>query len=114
MDAPPFAVRTELGPVEAKLTLTGELDLDGAPRLRAAFDQCLAHTPRRLLVDVWDLSFCDCAGLNILLDAHQRARDVGVGLSVRGARTQVARLFRLTGVDELFTGRGQRLPPRTV
>jgi len=96
------------------LTLTGELDLDGAPQLHAVLADCLDRRPRLLLIDLWDLRFCDCAGLNLLLEARASAHARGMELTVEGVRGQVDRLFRLTGAREVFAAGGRRLPPRIV
>jgi anti-anti-sigma factor len=112
--APAFQARTEFAAARATLTLTGELDLDGAPRLHALLADCLARHPRLLVVDLWDLLFCDCAGLNLLLEAKATAKARGVELEVEGVRGQVDRLFALTGAHEVFASGGRQLPPRIV
>jgi anti-anti-sigma factor len=112
--APAFQARTEFEAARATLTLAGELDLDGAPQLHAVFADCLDRRPRLLLVDLWDLRFCDCAGLNLLLEAKSSAKERGVELEVEGVRGQVDRLFTLTGAHEVFATGGRQLPPRMV
>jgi anti-anti-sigma factor len=112
MTAPALQVRAEYAAGLATVTLIGELDLDGVPPLRAAFAECLARHPGRVVLDLWDLRFCDCAGLNVLLEAEASARRLGAELRVEGVRAQVARLFTLAGVDQVFAADGQSLPPR--
>jgi anti-anti-sigma factor len=112
--APAFQARTEYGAARATIMLTGELDLDGAPRLRAVLSDCLDRHPRLLLLDLGNLRFCDCAGLNLLLEARTSAHACGVELAVEGVRGQVGRLFTLTGAHEVFATGGRRMPPRTV
>jgi anti-anti-sigma factor len=112
MTAPVLQVRAEYDAARTTLALAGELDLDGAPALRTALAGCLARRPHQLLLDLFDLRFCDCAGLNVLLEADISARRLDVELRVEGVRTQVARLFTLAGVDEVFAVDGDRLPPR--
>jgi anti-anti-sigma factor len=112
--APAFQARTEHGAAWATITLTGELDLDGAPRLHAVLTDCLDRHPRRLLIDLWNLRFCDCAGLNLLLEARASALARGAELVVEGVRGQVDRLFTLTGAHEVFATGGRQLPPRAV
>jgi anti-anti-sigma regulatory factor len=49
------------------------------------------------------VSFCDCAGLALLLDALLRARKAGACFGVIGADAPtVKRLFSLTGTDGLL------------
>ncbi|MFG2988336.1 STAS domain-containing protein [Streptomyces sp. NPDC048257] len=114
MTGPVFQVSTALEADVAALRLVGALDLDATPQLLAAVADCLARRPDRVVLDLWGLRFCDCAGLNVLMGAKATADRIGTELRVEGARTQVARLFALTGVDELFAGGVPRLPPRTL
>ncbi|MGW6689980.1 STAS domain-containing protein [Streptomyces sp. NPDC054961] len=109
-----FQVSTALGSDVTALRLTGVLDLDSAAQLRTAVAGCLARRSPRIVIDLRDLRFCDCAGLGVLLEARAAADRIGTELRVEGARAQVARLFALTGVDDLIAGCVPRLPPRTV
>ncbi|MEV8536895.1 STAS domain-containing protein [Streptomyces sp. NPDC051211] len=114
MTGPVFQVSTALDANVAGLRLVGALDLDGTAQLRAAVADCFARRPDRVVLDLWDLRFCDCAGLNVLMEAKATADRIGTELRVEGARPQVARLFALTGADELFAGGVPRLPRRTL
>ncbi|MFD9305640.1 STAS domain-containing protein [Streptomyces sp. NPDC060048] len=114
MTGPVFQAGTALDANEAGLRLVGALDLDGAAQLRAAIADCFARRPDRLVLDLRGLRFCDCAGLNVLVEAKATAARIGTELRVEGARPQVARLFALAGVDEFFAGAVPRLPPRTL
>ncbi|MER5726868.1 STAS domain-containing protein [Streptomyces sp. NPDC002138] len=114
MTGPLFEVSHVLDTDVSGLRLVGALDLDGTAQLRAALTHCFARRSGRIVLDLAELRFCDCAGLNVLLEAKATADRIGSPLCVEGARAQVARLFALTGVDELFTVSVPRLPPRTV
>lgn len=114
MTRPVLHVSTALDAGVTGLRLVGALDLDGTAQLRAAVADCFARRPDRVVFDLWGLRFCDCAGLNVLMEARDTADRIGTELHVEGAHPQVARLFALTGVDELFAGGVPRLPPRTL
>lgn len=114
MTGPLFQVSTALDGDVPGLRLVGELDLDGTAKLRAALAHCFARRSERVLLDLWGLRFCDCSGLNVLLEAKATADRIGTELCVERARAQVARLLALTGADELFTDSVRRLPPRTL
>jgi anti-anti-sigma factor len=113
MTAPVLQIVTLHGD-EPCLRLIGELDLDSAALLRAAVADCLAPRPARVVLDLRDLHFCDCAGLNGLLEGRAAADRIGVALALEGVCGQVARLFALTGADTVFAGSGHHLPPRSV
>ncbi|MDX3533765.1 STAS domain-containing protein [Streptomyces sp. MB09-01] len=114
MTGPVFQVSTALDADVAGLRLVGALDLDGTAQLLAAVADCFARQPDRVVLDLSALRFCDCAGLNVLVEAKVTADRIGTDLRVDGARTQVARLFALAGVEELFAAGVPRLPPRTL
>ncbi|HEY3479992.1 MAG TPA: STAS domain-containing protein [Streptomyces sp.] len=114
MTGPFFQVSTTLGADVCGLRLVGELDLDGTAELRSALADVFSHRSERVVLDLKDLLFCDCAGLNVLLEASVTADRIGSRLSVEGVRDQVARLFSLIGADELLADRVPPLSPGTV
>lgn len=76
--------------------VAGEIDLDSAPRLADALTACLQTRPRRVTVDLSEVVFCDCSGLNVLLTAG--AGGQGALLTVVGVREPiVALVVELTG-----------------
>ncbi|MEU9097382.1 STAS domain-containing protein [Streptomyces sp. NPDC048361] len=105
----PFTSHAVVHAGVARVTLAGELDLDTAPLVRDAVVACLAEQPASLCLDLTDLSFCDCAGLGVLLRARMSALQAGVPLVVEGMGTQPARLLALIGGEDIFT---QRTPER--
>jgi len=89
----------------AVLRVAGEIDLLTVEQLRAALDQALAGTRRSVVVDVQGVSFVDCAGIGLLVDAQWRARRRGVRLRILPGRAvaRTAALLDLTdplGLDE--------------
>lgn len=87
----------------ARVALAGELDFDTAPCALEAVAACLAKQPTSLCLDLTDISFCDCAGLNSLLTARMSALQAGVDLHAEGVGVQLARLLSLIGADDVFT-----------
>jgi anti-sigma B factor antagonist len=57
----------------AILALDGEFDLYTAPEVDRALDLILRRAPRRLVVDLSQVSFLNSAGLEVLLACHRRA-----------------------------------------
>jgi anti-sigma B factor antagonist len=76
--------------------LLGELDLSCEDQFRDALDtvQC-----SRLVLDLRGLTFIDSVGLRMILRTWQRSRRDGFTLEVVGGRDQVAKVFRITGLD---------------
>ncbi|MFD3665530.1 STAS domain-containing protein [Streptomyces sp. NPDC058659] len=85
------------------LTPVGELDHHTAELLRTPLDAALDAGRSRLVVDCSGLEFCDSTGLNVLLGARLRADAAGGGVHLVAMRPTVARVFRITGADAVFT-----------
>jgi anti-sigma B factor antagonist len=82
------------GPV--LLRLRGELDVHGAPTLRARLLDLMPERPP-LVVDLRGQDFMDSSGLAALLELRSRARQVDWDVSMRGARGRVRELLERTG-----------------
>jgi anti-sigma B factor antagonist len=82
------------GPV--LLRLRGELDVRGAPALRARLlDLMPVRAP--LVLELRGLAFMDSSGLAALLELRSRARALGWEVQIRGARGRVRELLERTG-----------------
>lgn len=87
----------------ARVALDGELDWDTAPCVRNVVEACLAEEPTSLHLDLTNVSFCDCAGLGVLLGVRSSVLAARVDLVVEGIGAQLARLLDLTGADGVLT-----------
>ena len=86
----------------AVLTVAGELDMATSDGFGVDLDKALdAHTV--LMVDMSGVVFMDSTGLRVLLKASTRARGAGGRISVRGRKRLVERVFKISGVDDLFS-----------
>lgn len=85
------------------LRLAGEIDLTTTDVLAAAVDQCLQRRPVRLTVDLHEVTFCDCAGIQELQHARQRAAAAGTGLRLTGLTPPVLRVLTLTDAADLLS-----------
>jgi anti-sigma B factor antagonist len=96
-----FRVTISLAPDRARVVLAGELDVAAANAFEERVNE--AGSDRSLiLVDVTDLTFCDSAGLRVLLRFAERCRATGTAMRIVGARRTVRRLFEITGTAELL------------
>ncbi|WP_326595775.1 STAS domain-containing protein [Streptomyces sp. NBC_01803] len=99
------AFHTTVFSIEGRVTVgaVGEIDFATLPRLRLALAAALDTGPRSVEVDLSGVSFCDCAGVNVLLWARQRARAEGTPFRVTGTGAPVvARIFHLLDIDHLL------------
>jgi len=81
----------------AIVTPAGELDLATAPQLREFLLALLPAHPA-LVINLDQVSFCDATGLGVLVGAANRAHANGASLHLVCSRTDIRRLFELTGL----------------
>ncbi|MFE2425911.1 STAS domain-containing protein [Streptomyces sp. NPDC059373] len=86
----------------ALITLSGEIDLDTAHLVRATLERCLHDGIRAIDVDLTDVTFCDCSGLNAFLYASLRTAGAGGYLRLHYPSPAVEQLFAVTGSGSLF------------
>lgn len=85
------------------VTVTGDVDVTTAPRLRHVLQDLVAEVGRRVVVDLSEVGFFDSTGLSVLIAALQRTRVTGSSLALASAPRPIRRLLRTTGLDRLFT-----------
>jgi anti-anti-sigma factor len=85
-------------PGMARVAVSGEIDLYTADALREGLLRVLGeYTPAVLEVDLTEVEFLDCAGVDVLVDAHNAARHAGVRLRVTHPQRIVRRVLDLVG-----------------
>ncbi|WP_084962711.1 STAS domain-containing protein [Thermoactinospora rubra] len=87
----------------ALVAIVGEIDLYTAPRLQAEFTRLLQEGPRRVVIDMSGVEFCDSTGMNVLLSALKRTKEQGGALEVASPRPAVRKILQVTGLDSVFT-----------
>ncbi|MFI7300898.1 STAS domain-containing protein [Streptomyces sp. NPDC050121] len=95
----------------ALITLSGEIDLESAPLVRASLERCLRDGIRAIDVDLTPVTFCDCSGLNAFLRAAQQATVIGGTLRLHHPPTTLARILDLTDCGFLLGLPPDRLSP---
>jgi anti-sigma B factor antagonist len=95
----PFSTVTEHYGQRSLMRLEGELDVCGTDRLRRAMADALHRAPKTLVADLSALGFADCAGLAVLVWAHESLAGHGRELIITGCQPSVRRLLSLTGFD---------------
>ncbi|MEU6821025.1 ANTAR domain-containing protein [Streptomyces atriruber] len=89
------------------LVVREELDLDAVERLRIDLYRALDRAGDGIELDLSDVPFCDCSGLDLLLSLRQRAVRQGKTVVIRHGGPAVERLLELTGIRSLFSPTGQ-------
>ncbi len=83
----------------SKLSVTGEIDVATAPRLGEALEWLRVMRCRRVVLDLRGVSFCDCAGLSVFIDADLAMTRAGGHLVICGASPGLRRLLGITHLD---------------
>ena len=83
--------------------LEGELDIATVPALRVRLLGVLSPGVRLLIIDLSGVSFCDVAGLAVLIGTQRRATARGIVVRLAAPGPQLAKLLRITGLDNRFT-----------
>jgi anti-sigma B factor antagonist len=91
--APFSCLRAELGNAVC-VVVAGELDMATAPLLDASLGHAEADAST-VVLDLRRLSFMDCSGLRVVLEANRRVRQAGGGFVVVRGPASVDRLFML-------------------
>jgi len=82
--------------------LAGELDLACEDALVETAEQLHTVGRREVVMDVACLRFCDARGLAAILAFRRRMDDAGIRVTLHGADPRMARLLRLTGLEQLL------------
>lgn len=86
----------------AVLTVSGELDIAVATELGTRVDAALAQGHVRLVLDLRDLTFCDCAGLTAFLRARRSATELNGWVRLAAVHPRVARIIQIAGLATAF------------
>jgi anti-sigma B factor antagonist len=93
-----FAVRCAKADGLTVVTVSGDLSVDTAPRLRTVL-KAAVESGRPVLVDMVMVRYIDQAGFAALAAAHRQAHDAGTSLLLQTTPAQIPRLLALLGID---------------
>jgi anti-sigma B factor antagonist len=85
------------------LEVGGEIDVYTAPQLREHLIALVEGGDRRVVVDLARVEFLDSTGLGVLVGALRRLRGVDGELTLVCAQERLLKIFRITGLDRVFT-----------
>nr|WP_280879082.1 anti-sigma factor antagonist [Streptomyces pseudovenezuelae] len=85
------------------VVVSGVLDIHTEEALQDALCEALNQSVRGIDLDLSEVEFCDCSGLNTLLSVRRRALDEGRTVALQVASGVVHRLLSITGTRSLFT-----------
>lgn len=85
---------------------TGEVDVYTAPTLDEELTRATDAGVTSLVVDLSGVDFLDSTGLSVLVKALERVREHDGRLDVVVTAERVAKVFRITGLDEMLSLHG--------
>lgn len=99
---PYLSIEATSTPEAHTIVLTGEVDLQGAPKVEAALKDAFKGEPELIVIDLSNLTFIDSSGLHALVTGHERCRARGHELRIIPGPANVQRLFELTGMNDVL------------
>jgi anti-sigma B factor antagonist len=85
------------------LDVAGEIDVYTAPQLRERLIALVEGGARHVIVNLDRVEFLDSTGLGVLVGALKRLRGVGGELYLVCDQERLLKIFRITGLDRVFS-----------
>lgn len=82
------------------ISVTGEVDISNASKLRDAIDFALEQPTEEVKLDFAEVSYIDSTGIGVLVGAAHHAGERGRGFVITHAQPNVVRVAQLLGVDK--------------
>jgi anti-anti-sigma factor len=77
--------------------VAGEIDLATAAEMEAPVLEMLDNGFAHVVLDLREVTFMDSSGVRVLITAHQRAQDLGAGLSIVVGTSRIRQTLELSG-----------------
>ncbi len=85
------------------VSVTGEIDVYTAPKLREALIELVDQGHYNIVVDVEQVEFLDSTGLGVLVGGLKRVRSHDGSLQVVCTQERLLKIFRITGLTKVFS-----------
>ena len=82
--------------------LTGEVDAYTAPKLRETLIPLTEEKAVEIVIDLTGVDYIDSTGLGVFIGALKSSHNHSSSIKLRGLSKRVARLFKITGLDEVL------------
>jgi anti-sigma B factor antagonist len=84
------------------LDLTGEVDSYNSPRLKERMVAIIEEGAHDLTVNLTGVDYIDSTGLGTLVAGLKRAKDLGGGIRIICPKTEIYKVFTITGLVRVF------------
>jgi anti-sigma B factor antagonist len=85
------------------LSIVGDLDYHTVVLLRGSLDELPRGAAEPLVLDLSGVGYCDSTGIAALIIAYRDAQAARTPFALAAVRPDVDRIFRIVGVDDIFT-----------
>jgi anti-sigma B factor antagonist len=85
------------------VAVTGEIDLFTAPEFKQRVAAPIDAGRTNNIIDLTATTFIDSSSLGVLIGAHRRLRRHGGRVVIVCSNDAIAKTFRITGLDSVFT-----------
>ncbi len=85
------------------IALSGKLLFESRHAFQDAMTTVQQTSPRRVILDLTDLSHIDSAGLGLMAVAHRKLAPMDIGLMVANPQKTVRDILLLTNMDKMYS-----------
>ena len=85
------------------MVVLGEIDVASAPQLRERLLAMAEGNPKLAVADLSGVTFVDSTALGVLVNGVKRFRTAGGDLRLVVTEPHVAKVFAITGLDDVFS-----------
>jgi anti-anti-sigma factor len=96
-----------------EIVVNEDLTATAVTKLHNLLTDALELRPAQLVVDLAGCSYADAVAVDVLLNAHRRAWNIGARLTLRAPTPRVQRLLQLAHVDRVLNVTLSPPPPPT-
>ncbi len=89
------------------ITIDTDLDLYNIPDLRKIFKECIKSKKANFILDCTNMNFIDSTGLGELASTMKTVNEYGGTITIRGLRSHICRIFKLTGLTTILDIEGE-------
>jgi anti-anti-sigma factor len=103
VDDAPLMIESSTDGAGATITLSGELDVHTAPQVAQVLDAAFDAGATSFVIDTAKLRFCDSSGIQVLVQARERALAADGSVRLTGVHGTVEKVLSVTALLELFS-----------
>src|SRR5207237_3650666 len=84
------------------LQLEGEIDLHVSPEVAESLRTMIEKKPRRVVVDLANVTYLDSSGLAVLIEGMQNVQEYGGNFALANVQESVQHIFEIARLDQVF------------